>query len=243
MRLALLSLAAPFNVFLIGVTFFYALDSLYGDRRDRSVLFWKSLPVSDLKTVLSKLTMALVGGPALTLLVVMAFHLVALLMATGVMLWSGTDGWYLALDPVALLGAWGMLAWALIAQSLVYLPIVAWLMLASAWARKAPFLWAVVPVVIVLIIEGWMRRWNGDSFLAVWLLERISNALPLSFTVVGGNADGMHIGIHNGVLGADGGIEANFELLWSGLVWEGVAIAAVFVAGAVWLRRYRADAE
>ena len=243
LKLALLSLAAPFNVFLVGVTFFYALDSLYADRRDRSVLFWKSLPVSDLKTVLSKLTMALVGGPALTLAVVAVFHLVALAMGTGVLLWSGTDGWYYALDPIALLAAWGTFAWALIAQSLVYLPIVAWLMLASAWARKAPFLWAVAPPVAVLIVEGWMRSWNGDSFLAVWLLERISNALPLSFNVRGGDADGLHIGTRDGVWGADGGIEVNFDLLWSGLVWEGVAIAAVLLAGTVWLRRYRADAE
>ena len=243
LKLALLSLAAPFNVFLVGVTFFYALDSLYADRRDRSVLFWKSLPVSDLKTVLSKLTMALVGGPALTLAVVAAFHVVALLMGTGVLLWSGTDGWYYALDPVAIFAAWGTFAWALIAQSLVYLPIVAWLMLASAWARKAPFLWAVAPPVFVLIVEGWVRRFDGDTVLGSWLAERVTNALPLSFQVRGGDADGLRIGTHNGEWGADGGIEVNFELLWSGLVWEGVAIAVVLLAGAVWLRRYRADAE
>ena len=243
LKIALLSLAAPFNVFLVGVTFFYALDSLYADRRDRSVLFWKSLPVSDVKTVMSKLAMALVGGPALAFAVVAAFQLVALLMATGVMLWSGTDGWYYALDPVAVLGAWGLFAWALVAQSLVYLPIVAWLMLASAWAKKAPFLWAVVPPLFVLIVEGWIRRFDGDTVLGTWLAERVSNALPLSFNVRDGDEFGVHIGSHDGRLIADGGIDVNFELLWSGLVWEGVAIAAVLLAGTIWLRRYRADAE
>ncbi len=60
----LIGLAVPFGVFLGFLMFFYALDSLYADRRDRSILFWKSMPVSDVETVLSKLVMALVGVPA-----------------------------------------------------------------------------------------------------------------------------------------------------------------------------------
>ena len=40
------------TAFLVGV--FYCLDALHGERRDRSILFWKSLPVSDLTTVLAK---------------------------------------------------------------------------------------------------------------------------------------------------------------------------------------------
>ncbi len=242
LKIALLSAAAPFNVFLIGVTFFYALDALYSDRRDRSVLFFKSLPVSDLQTVLSKLAMALVVGPALTFAVVAVFQVFTLLLGTGLMLWSGTDAWYLGLDPLALLYAWSTMAWALFAQSLVYLPIVAWLMLASAWAKKAPFLWAVVPPVAVLIVEGWIRRFDGDTVLGNWLADRVANALPLSFNVVG-RGDGLRISTHGGVLSADGGIRVNFDLLWSGMVWQGVAIAAVLLAGAVWLRRYRAEAE
>ena len=62
------------------VGFFYALDSLYADRRDRSVLFWKSLPLSDAETVLSKFAVAIVVIP----LVALAASLVAqLLIAAG----------------------------------------------------------------------------------------------------------------------------------------------------------------
>src|SRR5260370_42562485 len=50
-----------FIVFIVGV--FYCLDALHGERRDRSILFWKSLPVSDLTTVLSKVTIPLVVLP------------------------------------------------------------------------------------------------------------------------------------------------------------------------------------
>src|SRR5438270_8752797 len=42
------------TVFIVGV--FYCLDALYGERRDRSILFGNSLPVSDLTCVLSKST-------------------------------------------------------------------------------------------------------------------------------------------------------------------------------------------
>src|ERR1700687_5194317 len=47
-----------FTAFMVGV--FYCLDALHGERRDRSILFWKSLPVSDLTTVLSKASIPIV---------------------------------------------------------------------------------------------------------------------------------------------------------------------------------------
>lgn len=235
MKVMLVGLAAPFNVFLVGVMFFYALDSLYSDRRDRSVLFFKSLPVSDVSTVLSKLAMALIVGPALTLAVIIVFEILALVFGAGLLLWADVDGWYRALDPIGVLAAWGVLAWALFAQSLVYLPLVAWLMLASAWAKKAPFLWAVVPPVAVIVIEEWFF---DDSRLASWLGGRITEVLPLSFRM-----NGRGFGVHDGEWISDGRLDIAFDLLWSGMVWQGVAIAAVLLAGVVWLRRYRADAE
>lgn len=238
----LVGMAIPFNMFLVGVIFFYSLDCLYGERRDRSVLFWKSMPVSDLQTVLSKLAMALLAGPAMALAVIVAFHVVSMLFAAGVALWAGTDGWYVPLDPLALLTAWATLAWMLLAQSLVYLPIVAWLMLASAWAKRAPFLWAVVPPVFVIVVEGWARGFDGRTVLGSWLVERISHGLPLALNIDGGRHGGLRVG-HGGVVEAGGSIDVRFDLLWSGLLWEGVAIAVVLLAATVWLRRYRAEAE
>lgn len=237
LKVLLVALAAPFNVFLVGVIFFYALDSLYADRRDRSVLFFKSLPVSDVSTVLSKLAMALLVGPALTLAVIIAFEVLAVLFGAGMLLWMGVDGWYYALDPVAILAAWALFAWGLLAQSLVYLPLVAWLMLASAWAKKAPFLWAVVPPVVVIVIEQWFM---DDSRLLHWLSQRMTEVLPLSFSIQG---DGQGFGIRNDELVSDGAIDVSFALLGSGMFWQGVAVATVLLAGVVWLRRYRADAE
>src|SRR6476469_4184286 len=61
------------TAFIVGV--FYCLDSLYGDRRDRSILFWKSLPVSDLTTLLSKITIPLVVLPVISFAIILATQL------------------------------------------------------------------------------------------------------------------------------------------------------------------------
>ena len=66
-----------FTVFIVGI--FYCLDALHGERRDRSILFWKSLPVSDLTTVLSKVFVPLVILPVLTFAIIdrdAAYHAV-----------------------------------------------------------------------------------------------------------------------------------------------------------------------
>src|SRR5437867_6454504 len=69
-----------FTVFIVGV--FYCLDALHGERRDRSILFWKSLPVSDLTTVLSKVTIPLMVLPVISFAIVVCVELIMLLMTS-----------------------------------------------------------------------------------------------------------------------------------------------------------------
>ena len=143
-----------FVVFMVMgiVSFFYSLDSLYADRRDRSVLFWKSLPLSDAETVLSKFTVAAVviplvafAGAVLAQFVIAAGGSVKLAVAghaAGVM-WN----------PRAIAAGMGIsIVWSVTAM-LWYAPVVAYLMLASAWAPKGPFLWAVLPPAALLMLE------------------------------------------------------------------------------------------
>lgn len=236
----LIGLTVPFGMFLGFLIFFYALDSLYADRRDRSILFWKSMPVSDVETVLSKLAMALVGAPALTLAVVIVFHLISIVLGTGVALWAGADGWYLALNPWLWLTTWSKLAWVLISASLLILPVIAWTMLASAWARKAPFLWATVPPAVIVTLEFV----NFDrSRLVEWFANHMAEGAVLAMDITeGGRFGRVEIDGHSSFEGSMR-IEPVFEILWSGTLWSGVAIAAVFLTGAVWLRRYRAEPE
>src|SRR6266516_5160986 len=76
-----------FTAFIVGV--FYCLDALHGERRDRSILFWKSLPVSDLTTVLSKVTVPLLVLPVIIFAIIVLVQFLMLLWSSAVLLSSG----------------------------------------------------------------------------------------------------------------------------------------------------------
>src|SRR5947207_7433766 len=128
-----------FIVFIVGV--FYCLDALHGERRDRSILFWKSLPVSDLTTVLSKVIIPLVVLPLIAFAITVCVHLIMVLETSVVLIFHGmspASTW--AHVPVAsnLL----LLLYGLSAIALWHAPIYGWLLLVSGWVRRATFLWA-----------------------------------------------------------------------------------------------------
>jgi ABC-2 type transport system permease protein len=126
---------------LVGV--FYCLEALHGERRDRSILFWKSLPVSDRTTVLSKASIPLAVLPLLTFAITLATQLAMLLLSTAVLLMNGlppTTWSQLPLLQSSLVQLYG-----LVVLALWHAPIYAWLLLVSGWARRATFLWAVLP--------------------------------------------------------------------------------------------------
>src|SRR2546423_13287123 len=128
---------------IVGI--FYCLDALYGERRDRSILFWKSLPVSDLTSVLSKASIPLVILPLVTFVIIIATQFVMLLWSSVVLLTSGLAGttW----TRFNLLEQSLILLYSLIALALWHAPIYGWLLLVSGWARRGDFFWAVKTVV------------------------------------------------------------------------------------------------
>ena len=134
------------TAFIVGV--FYSLDALYGERRDRSILFWKSLPVSDLTTVLSKASIPLVVLPLFIFAIVVTMQLIMLLLSTAVLLMSGVNPatlWtHLPLFQMEL-----VLLYGLIVLALSHAPIYAWLLLVSAWAKRTTFLWAFLPLLAI----------------------------------------------------------------------------------------------
>src|SRR2546428_13053825 len=137
------------TAFIVG--FFYCLDALYGERRDRSILFWKSLPVSDLTTVLSKATIPLVVLPLIIFAIIVTTQFIMLLWSSVVLLPSGLAGttW----TRFNLFAQSLILLYSLIALALWHAPIYAWLLLVSSWARRATFLWAVIPLLAITIFE------------------------------------------------------------------------------------------
>src|SRR5882762_9089474 len=137
------------TTFIVAV--FYCLDALHGERRDRSILFWKSLPVSDLTTVLAKASIPLVVLPLITFAITIAMQWIMLLVSTAVLMGSGLSVRALWTHSSEM---WIVLLYHLLAiHGLWYAPIYAWLLLVSAWARRAAFLWAFLPVLVLGIVE------------------------------------------------------------------------------------------
>jgi len=172
---------APLAAVLALVLLFYALGSLYDERRDRSVLFWKSMPVSDTATVLSKLASMVLLTPLITALVgIFVGTVVALIAAASMSAFGanllpklfGTADFYLA--PVAVLAVIPVYA-------LWVLPSIAWCMAVSAWAKRAPFLWAVVTPVLAGILLSWQEAMFNRNFGAEWFWENIVERLFGSF--------------------------------------------------------------
>jgi ABC-2 type transport system permease protein len=210
-----------FTTFVVAV--FYCLDALYGERRDRSILFWKSLPVSDLTTVLSKASIPLVALPLVTFAVTVALQLMMMLWSNVVLLPSGLAGttW----TRFDLLHEALMLFYHLVAvHALWYAPIFGWLLLVSAWARRAPFLWAVLPLLTIGLLEKIM--FSSMRFAAL-----------LQHRFLGG-PQGPDSGGH-GMSMASMTPAAPGQFLASPGLWLGLAFAAVCLAAAVRLRRYR----
>lgn len=242
----------PFLAILTFVVLFYSLGSLYDDRRDRSLLFWKSMPVSDTSTVLSKLTTILLVAPALSLLlgVIFGFGLVLMSLITAAVLGGNLFGatfgsanlYTVPLGILSMLPVYAL--WAL--------PSVAWFMLVSAWARRAPFLWAAGVPVLGGIILSWAEAMFKVGMPHEWFWENVVGRLfgsivPGMFFVIDGT-EGLERQAQlidaNGPLAFAIGewVLAGYQTLATPNALIGVALGAAMIALAIRLRRWREDA-
>jgi ABC-2 type transport system permease protein len=210
------------TAFVVGV--FYCLDALHGERRDRSILFWKSLPVSDLTTVLAKASVPIVILPLLSFAITVAVQLIMLLLSSAVLLASGL-GIAALWRQVPLFHMSLMLLYHLVTvHGIWYAPIFGWMLLVSAWARRAAFLWAALPPLAIGVVE---RMAFNTSHFANLLMRRLAGPEGLPAKAPGSAP--MDPLAH-----ADLGAFLSAPGLWIGLV-----LAAIFLAAAVRLRRYR----
>jgi ABC-2 type transport system permease protein len=209
--------ATPIIVTASLVALFYCLDALHGERRDRSILFWKSLPVSDLVTVLSKAFIPLVILPVITCATFMVLQLIILVVGTLVIQAGGLDGTVLW-TSAPLIGMWAGLIYDVIGLALWYAPIYAWLLLVSGWARRATFLWAVLPPLVLCLLE----KIAFDTKVLTSLLKyRLFGFGQFAY-------DGRHQDVPDPI-----------ALLTSPGLWAGLVVAAALLAAAVWFRRYQ----
>ena len=221
---------------MLVVLFFYCLDSLYGERRDRSILFWRSLPVSDTMTVLSKVLVALVVAPLIIVAMAIALEILDLLTAGPIVAFGTALSYGEYFQPLAVLSAIvGTLGdmWLL---GLWFLPYFGWLFLVSAWARRAAFLWALMPPLGIGLAEYLMFRTTG-------FFRLIGEHLALPFRGLSEQQFGFRVD-SSGVLTQAGAAGPDLTGL-SGLAepgfWIGLSVGVVFLAGATAIRRYRGE--
>jgi ABC-2 type transport system permease protein len=222
---------------IVGV--FYCLDALHGERRDRSILFWKSLPVSDLTTVLSKAAIPLLVLPLLTFVVVLATQLVMMLMGNVILLVHGVSATTFAQLP--LFQQAPILLYGLITLALWHAPVYGWLLMVSAWAQRAAFLWALSPL-LVAVVE---RVTLGTSYVGSTIMSRLGGGFARAF-VTGTQAaaptlehGGRAHQLPQSLAPVFDPIPDPVKFFTSPALWIGLAVAVAFLAVAVWLRRRR----
>jgi ABC-2 type transport system permease protein len=219
------------------VLWFYATDCLYSERKDRSILFWKSMPVSDAETVLSKALIATVVVP-LGVFVLTAVTSAVAFGIWSVRLWSGS------LPPLLWnTGAWlrveGFSLGSLVAATLWYAPLTSYLMLVSAWARRNVQLWVLLPPIVAILLE-WIAF--GTHHLSSLLMYRLGSSWQSSILIAIerqfagpalaiGSAGPAPLVPWRPVGQAFGNID----------LWIGLAAAAALLFAATRIRRYRDD--
>ncbi len=231
---------------IVGVIFFvvmaiystwYLLDCLYADRKDRSVLFWKSLPISDAATVLSKLAVALIiiplvyAGVADLTTLLMAFIIsVRASSFIGGALWHA-DAW------LQLQGLW---LYLIVVTAIWYLPLSAYLLVISAWAKRAVMLWSLLPPLALMLAE---RLFLGTHVIAQMLLRRLS--LPAdAFNVNPGSAAWVTTVVDHDTIRTPSSIWSFLNLggfLSSPETWIGAAAGVALVLCAIQLRMRRSE--
>ena len=239
-----LMFGAVTRLVLFFVLFFYLLGALYDDRRDRSVLFWKSLPVSDGSTVLSKAIAAMLFAPLLSFVVATAAYIVFLLVVT---LWTAAHG-VNVLPAIAAAHPFGMF-WRLLltipVDALWALPTVGWLLFWSAFARSKPFLWAVVLPLLAVFLNFWFGALGLPNFDNLVAIKDVAARLLLSVMPGGWLGDDTWRAMQWRF--NDDEVVRNFDparvyaLLGTANLWIGAAIGVALVAAATWMRGRRIE--
>jgi ABC-2 type transport system permease protein len=234
-------------LFGFGVTFFavmsiyctwYLLDSLYADRKDRSILFWKSLPISDTATVLAKLFTGLIAIPLVyfiaadvTTLLITFIVSVRSRSVFGGELWR-PDLWLqlqvLWLYLIVTLGIW-------------YLPFTGWCLAVSAWCKRAVTLWAILPPLALCLLERWFF---GTHAVGTALYDRLVDYIPLAFHDISDRSRWTSLAVGDETIDTPGSVWRLLNpmtFLTSPATWIGVVVGIALILAAIQLRHRRSE--
>ena len=234
----MIGLSVSFIIAMWILTIFYTLDALYAERKDRSILFWRSIPVTDSETVISKLLTAMITIPLVTFAVIIVTQLLVLLSLTVQVDFRGGSPWHMIWQAAPFADTWAATIVLLLALPLWLSPFIGWFLFVSAFTKRSPLLVAAMPIVLLPMFE---RLFFDSTLLAEAFFVR-SIQFPL-FTGV----DNMDLIFQEG---EDLAALAEAELSVFGLLdvgnflaspqlWIGVVVCGLFTAAAIYVRRYR----
>jgi len=242
----LFSMAGFLQIVLFFVVFFYLLGALYDDRRDRSVLFWKSLPISDSAMVVSKVLAAAFAAPLITVAIAMILQLSLMLLLSLYALFHGMNPITVLWGPVSLLNVWGQMLANVPVNALWALPTIGWLLMVSSFAKSKPFLWALlVPVALGLLINWFdLLSWINIADSAYWrhivmriLLGVLPGSFPLHLAMTDPAALVANDDIQN--MASTFGWSLMGQALTSTSLWFGALAGTAMIVVATRLRRWR----
>lgn len=241
--MALLGGVAITGIVVGFVVFFYALGCLYDDRRDRSVLFWKSLPVSDAATVGSKAVWALVLAPLVAVLIGLLLGLALWVITAFTTTINGIPGASGILTQSHLFRMIANVVAMIPLYTLWALPAVGWLMLCSAAARSKPFLWALmIPVLgCALISFANLVLRMGFDVGKLWYVvayRGLLSVFPATWLHVLHSTDVPQIHGPEDIAGLVNAAQ-NWSLAASADLWLGVVAGVAMILAAIRLRRWR----
>ena len=220
------------------LTIFYALDALYAERKDRSILFWRSLPCTDAETVVSKLVTAAIVIPLVTFAVIVITHVVVLAVASVWLGFQGANAWHLIWRAAPLLNNWAGTLIVLLALPLWLAPFIGWFLFVSAFTRRSPLLVAFLPIVILPMLEKSLIGSTVffDAFFvrtgSMPLFRGLSTGDIFSYQ---GDEWSLNGEVPSGLLSL---VDLS-RFLGSGSLWIGLIVCGLFVTAAIYVRRYR----
>jgi ABC-2 type transport system permease protein len=245
---SLLAMCFPLGIVLFFVLFFYGLGSLYNDRADRSVLFWKSLPLSDTETVLAKLFAITLLGPVLAIAAMILLQLGFLLLLTLYAMFHGINAIPIVWSPSHLVSLWFRMILRIPMNALWALPSVGWLFLCSSFVRSKPFLWATLVPILSGILVTWFSLMQAFSLTSLWYWKTIVgrallSLIPGSWAWFDLTSESFnHIRNPSQVADAFLSLDVLGQQLMSPQLWTGVVIGVAMIAASIYFRRQRIEA-
>jgi ABC-2 type transport system permease protein len=242
---AMLGSSIFFTVVLSLVVFFYLLGALYDDRKDRSILFWKSMPGSDTQTIGSKLLAAMFLAPVFFWMAFVLTQIVIIIIASIMVMVVGENPWSLFLSLINPFKTWSMVLLSYLAAAIWFLPFYGWLLFVSSFAPRIPLLFAVIPPVIFAVLQIWidfLRTFTLDTSLFGVMGEWVANSPAILTATVNNGRGTLALGVPmTDLFDHTVSVSNILSRLFSLQMLYGLIVAAVFLSGALWMRRRASD--